>query len=1285
MASPPQPVPLPVAPVPLLRKSPTESAPGVSSDRVTGALAKGKGSVPEPSSVAVKTPGSTSAMVTQTPGNYPPSVPAQPVGEGNSNSEDISVEAPMEKSDQKNISGTLMVNRSTSTGVTKEAVCENSYAAIKGEGANTPAPAVVNSLLQANSATLVQGATAQSKSSEGNNTVPDSANSTKILAASANTNACGDEGIVATCSRLMKQTEETTNMNVAAAIAEASLAKPQSLPIQGLHSAPQGKGVVDSPVPTKDSDSLLASLSSFSQGRSSALAVSTSVQTSCFGGNSPQPVFPGSSVLSTPAASAAFVGLSPVLSSGIRKADPVSAQVLSTLKNTGFSVTQEPWPGTTDFATSCDADAAGAQVATDQLLTLPLSNVQPHEIKRAQDEGFGLSTEADGFGFPSAISGSSAAAAAAVLAQQESRPLLLTRFEMLEAYAKGRLCLSCDSKSHRMPSCPFGEFVCPNCHRSSHRGEECPLRCRFCQQLHVGVSVTVCIKRFRGPLEALLGISLPLRDLQPTSLLSTGSPSSPLGQPASARPNSAFGRSVYVSNLPPNTTQEMLAAAVDALLTKGRIMQIHGVTLKVQFKKTGVFNNAMPQNSATIACVLAGAGTPLNATFSPGTSRAHNASSVMTPLSAASSPTGAYGPGASPTFSPSISSLLIFLGPPSPPTVSEICAQVAAKLKEDLQLGLVTAQQHSPSASAVSARGSFPQRSESAQLQQLQDLQKHLQSQDFPGVISVPFEVPTPHSTSAAALFAAAAASQVSPPDTAVVTPSLLEKADIPDISVKSTNRPTPIASSAGTKNFPSRSTTSPAFPAALHYANYANSIFGNNTSTAQALSQLVTGAHRGESGSYPGASLDKEVAAGGAAARTGSGHPFSQLTSDKLLLLQLLQQQQEQQGKKQVQDLCAAQKPQQPALLTETLMRAASGSAKASQAVTRAALARQQVERQLQQQEERKQADQLLLQMHRKDAQLEAHCISSLVCHQRSSTFTSSAMAGTESLFQHSASLPPRSPAFKAVGSLVDDTGNLLPMVRSNTDNAGRLNSSTKLSALSKLFERGSSLQHPWALAASSHSEQAERPTFLDIRQQVHPQSIPGNTLSTESGGGSQGLVQAVSCPRMPGVNGHSTKKNAGDSIFSAPELNTIVMNCATSSLSSAPKNSGGFPGPKTQEVEQLNSAMGSGVSCSAVAAASAAAAAASAVGGEASQQLLDVAASLMHKAVEENSDVEDVAQQLYQATRELPQEVVHQLLVALATRGTQGSSAGSDTQSQTRTEDHNGALASNASFLVH
>lgn len=293
-------------------------------------------------------------------------------------------------------------------------------------------------------------------------------------------------------------------------------------------------------------------------------------------------------------------------------------------------------------------------------------------------------------------------------------------------------------------------------------------------------------------------------------------------------------------------------------------------------------------------------------------------------------------------------------------------------LLQDLQLGLVTAQQHSPSASAVSARGSFPPRTESSQLQQLQDLQKHLQSQEFSGVISVPFEVPTPHSTSAAALFAAAAATQVSPSDTAAVTPSVLEKAEIPDIPLKATNRPTPaVPSSGGTKNLPPRSSaSSPAFPAALHYANYATSIFGNNT-TAQGLSHLVTNATRGEASSYSSVSPEKEVAAAATPARTGSGHQFSHLTSDKLFLLQLLQQQQEQQGKKQLQDSCPAQKPQQPALLTETLMRAASGSVKTSQAVTRAALARHQVERQLQQ-EERKQADQLFLQMQKKDVHLE-------------------------------------------------------------------------------------------------------------------------------------------------------------------------------------------------------------------------------------------------------------------------------------------------------------------------
>lgn len=230
--------------------------------------------------------------------------------------------------------------------------------------------------------------------------------------------------------------------------------------------------------------------------------------------------------------------------------------------------------------------------------------------------------------------------------------------------------------------------------------------------------------------------------------------------------------------------------------------------------------------------------------------------------------------------------------------------------------------------------------------------------------------------------------------------------------------------------------------------------------------------------------------------------------------------------------------------------------------------------------------------------------------------------------MFQHSASLPPRSPAFKALTSLVDETGNLVSMVRSNTDNAGRLNPATKLSALSKLFERGNSLQHPWALAASTHSGQAERLSFLDNRQQVHPQNIPGNTLSTESGSSSPGLVQAVPCSRIAGANVHSAKRNNGDSLFSTPDLSALLMNCAAPNVSTAPKNSGGFLASKSQDVEQLNSGIPGGVSCSAVAAASAAAAAASAVSGEASQQLLDVAASLMHKAVEENTDVEDVAQ---------------------------------------------------------
>ncbi|PFH34318.1 hypothetical protein BESB_074700 [Besnoitia besnoiti] len=458
-----------------------------------------------------------------------------------------------------------------------------------------------------------------------------------------------------------------------------------------------------------------------------------------------------------------------------------------------------------EFHRSCSIDSCGAADGIsrdDHVLTLPLGSVHAGGCIPAKpphhEDGFTNSTSENGvfknhLGTSAvSVAGSSAAAAAAVLAQQESRPLLLTRFEMLEAYAKGRLCLSCDSKSHRMPSCPYGEFVCPNCHRSSHRGEECPLRCRFCQQLHVGISVTVCIKRFRGPLEALLGISLPLRDLQPASLMSMGTPASPLGHAACTRPNSAFGRSVYVSNLPPNTTQETLAAAVDALLTKGRIMQvdlhekhafvqlstleaafelvdkrrqlqIRGVTLKVQFKKTGVFNNSMPHGSATVSCALppgtnTGATPTLSSAYSPNTARNtgnQSGTSAITPLSAASSPTGACGPGASPTFSPSLNSLLIFLGPPASPSVSEICTQVAAKLKEDLHMGLVTAQQQSPSASPGTGRTSAPVRL--SDCSESKNAQAELQHQ-LSGVMSVPFDDPTPQSTTVAALFSAAAA-----------------------------------------------------------------------------------------------------------------------------------------------------------------------------------------------------------------------------------------------------------------------------------------------------------------------------------------------------------------------------------------------------------------------------------------------------------------------------------------------------------------------------------------------
>ncbi|KEP66001.1 UNVERIFIED_CONTAM: hypothetical protein HHA_313725 [Hammondia hammondi] len=599
--------------------------------------------------------------------------------------------------------------------------------------------------------------------------------------------------------------------------------------------------------------------------------------------------------------------------------------------------------------------------ADDQVLMLPLESIKSGGCTaanfmnatdgggRAINENGAFQTHV-GMSGASFQTGSTAAAAAAVLAQQESRPLLLTRFEMLEAYAKGRLCLSCDSKSHRMPSCPFGEFVCPNCHRSSHRGEECPLRCRFCQQLHVGISVTVCIKRFRGPLEALLGISLPLRDLQPATLLSMGTPASPLGQAALTRPNSAFGRSVYVSNLPPNTTQETLAAAVDALLTKGRIMQvdlhekhafvqlstleaafelvdkrrqlqIRGVTLKVQFKKTGVFNNAMPHGSATVPCALPGGTntgtTPIASAFSPNTAYNNgnqSGMSAITPLSAASSPTGAFGAGASPTFSPSINSLLIFLGPPASPSVSEICAQVAAKLKEDLHMGLVTAQQQSPSASGGASRTTPPVR-----LAQCSNSQKLHELQQLSGIVSVPFDVPSPQSTTVAALFSAAAA--------AANCQASAEAGGTSAFSSAVLQRLAPAKNAL--YNPPSSAQNSALVSAAAQYV--ANSLLGPSSGGSNDVTRAgiqsghststKTGSCTFESHAQPSSSLQ-------------DAHPdgHSSLAGEKALLLQLLQHQQEKSQHRRKSNVEKSQKSlQQPALLTESLMRAAAAAAAAN------------------------------------------------------------------------------------------------------------------------------------------------------------------------------------------------------------------------------------------------------------------------------------------------------------------------------------------------------------------
>nr|CEL70006.1 TPA: Proteophosphoglycan 5, related [Neospora caninum Liverpool] len=617
----------------------------------------------------------------------------------------------------------------------------------------------------------------------------------------------------------------------------------------------------------------------------------------------------------------------------------------------------------------------------DQALMLPLESIKsggcnPANFINTADGVAGAISEHGAFQTHLGLSGatfqpgSTAAAAAAVLAQQESRPLLLTRFEMLEAYAKAAIQRAIECPVAHLASSSVLTAIDPrtditpvdDCFRNprfvsslvflfTYRGEECPLRCRFCQQLHVGISVTVCIKRFRGPLEALLGISLPLRDLQPASLLSMGTPASPLGQAAFTRPNSAFGRSVYVSNLPPNTTQETLAAAVDALLTKGRIMQvdlhekhafvqlstleaafelvdkrrqlqIRGVTLKVQFKKTGVFNNGMPHGSATVPCALpagtnAGTTPTISAAFSPNaayTNGNQGGTSAVTPLSAASSPTGAFGAGASPTFSPSINSLLIFLGPPASPSVSEICAQVAAKLKEDLHMGLVTAQQQSPSASAGASRSSPPARL--AQGSTSQKLPHELQQQ-LSGVVSLPFDVPSPQSTTMAALFSAAAAAascQASAEggNTSALPAAVLQR----------------LAPSKGASYNPSSSAQNSASLVSAAAQYVANTLLGPSGDPNDMTRVGIQSGHSITT-KTGGCTFGSHAPSFSPSLQDSNPEGHASLNGEKAFLLQLLQHQQETSQQRSKTDVDRSQKSlQQPALLTETLMRAAAAAA---------------------------------------------------------------------------------------------------------------------------------------------------------------------------------------------------------------------------------------------------------------------------------------------------------------------------------------------------------------------
>ncbi|KYK65438.1 proteophosphoglycan 5, related protein [Toxoplasma gondii TgCatPRC2] len=1044
--------------------------------------------------------------------------------------------------------------------------------------------------------------------------------------------------------------------------------------------------------------------------------------------------------------------------------------------------------------------------------------------------------------------GSTAAAAAAVLAQQESRPLLLTRFEMLEAYAKGRLCLSCDSKSHRMPSCPFGEFVCPNCHRSSHRGEECPLRCRFCQQLHVGISVTVCIKRFRGPLEALLGISLPLRDLQPASLLSMGTPASPLGQAALTRPNSAFGRSVYVSNLPPNTTQETLAAAVDALLTKGRIMQvdlhekhafvqlstleaafelvdkrrqlqIRGVTLKVQFKKTGVFNNAMPQGSATVPCALPGGTntgtTPIASAFSPNTAYNNgnqSGTSAVTPLSAASSPTGAFGAGASPTFSPSLNSLLIFLGPPASPSVSEICAQVAAKLKEDLHMGLVTAQQQSPSVSGGASRTTPPMR-----LAQCSASQKFHELQQLSGIVSVPLDAPSPQSTTVAALFSAAAAA-------AANCQASAEGGSASAFSSTVLQRLAPAKNAL--YNPPSSTQNSALVSAAAQYV--ANSLLGPSSCGSNDVTRA--GIQNGHSTSTKtGSCMFESHAQPSSSIQDAHPDAHSSLAGEKELLLQLLQHEQEKSQHRRKSNVEKSQNSlQQPALLTETLMRAAAAAAGANPVSlfhgggdgvegtgTRGGTyARRQVQLQLQQLEELQKhqvgsgsqqrhqtqvsgaLDQQLCLQWKKQKQNSG--VTQGVCSETRSgqhlantqgeeqgpnenmTFSQDGIPSPSSglnlaadnVYNHSTTLSSRAVALKALqgyasidgsgsaGTVLKNGGGkngiqMTPFSRSNAEsNAMKMlctngRKMSNFSAQNVVNSTCASLQHPasWGriptgIAATSGSAQETvlsmdpeeedqhfasasleengmgKANFLfEVQQQKQQKNGGGcsgffpSLLSTESTTmcSQEAAMMATKNPsnRMQFQTGTFHHHSLGvqpnypeDSDASLPyphagahrngglletreetdELYTSHQHDLSAFLSMSSNSKGLLTGttkavgslgaasktvtpPVTtsrsaQKASQLSvGAEATDTTSAGVPGSQRSSNSAMVASGEATQQLLDVAATLMHKAVEETTDVEEIAQQLYQTTRDLPQEAVHQLLLTLATSGGQSS----------------------------